>query len=138
MNNIVEEYNLCQRLTGIHTGNGSCFNYSIKECNGACIGEETPEEYNERVERVLHKYSYENQNMIVIDRGRDIDEKSALLVENGQFKGIGYFNLNYQLNNLDIIKSIITPMRSDRDSQHIIQSYLRRNKNLKIVQINNT
>ncbi|MFD0975932.1 exonuclease domain-containing protein [Salinimicrobium gaetbulicola] len=135
LNNIVEEYNLCQRLTGIHTGNGSCFNYSIKECNGACIGEETPEEYNERVERVLLKYSYENQNMIVIDRGRDIDEKSALLVENGQFKGIGYFNLNYQLNNLDIIKSIITPMRSDRDSQHIIQSYLRKNNRLKVIKL---
>lgn len=133
LNSIVEEYNLCQRLTGIHTGNGSCFNYSIKECNGACIGQESPDIYNERVDQVLEKYSYENQNMIVIGRGRDIDEKSALLVEDGQFKGIGYFNLNYQLNNMEIIKSIITPMKSDRDAQHIIQNYLRKNNKLKII-----
>lgn len=132
---IVEEHNLCQRLTGIHAGNGSCFKYSIKECNGACIGEEPVEAYNARVEEVIRKYSYENQNMLVIDRGRDVDEKSALLVEEGKFKGIGYFNLNYQLNNMDIIKSIITPMKSDRDAQHIIQSYLRKNNRVRIIKL---
>jgi DNA polymerase III subunit epsilon len=135
LNHIIAEYKLCQRLTGIHTGNGSCFNYSIKECHGACIGEETLEEYNDRVHQVLQKYSYENQNMLVIDRGRDVDEKSALLVEEGKFKGIGYFNLNHQLNNLEIIKSIITPMNGDRDSQHIIQNYLRKNNRLKVINL---
>jgi len=64
-----------------------------------------------------------------------VDEKSALLVEEGEFRGIGYFNLNYQLNNLDIVRSIITPMRNDRDARHIIQNYLRRNKKLKIIQL---
>lgn len=71
--------------------------------------------------------------MLVIDKGRDIDEKSALLIEEGEFKGFGYFNLNYQSNNIEIIRSIITPMNNDRDAQHIIQSYLRKNKRLKIV-----
>lgn len=135
LNDIVAEYKLCQRMTGIHTGNGSCFNHSIQECNGACVGQESYQEYNLRVQQVLQKYSYENQNMLVIDRGRDVDEKSALLVEEGKFKGIGYFNLNYQLNNLDIIKSIITPMEGDKDSQHIIQNYLRKNNRLKVINL---
>ena len=73
--------------------------------------------------------------MIVIDRGREISEKSALLIENGEFKGVGYFDLNHQISNLDIIKSLITPMENNRDAQHIIQSYMRRNKKLKIVQL---
>ncbi len=135
LNEIVSSYNLCQRYTGLYSGNGACFNYSIQECNGACAEKETPEDYNQRVEEVIVRYSYENKNMLVIDRGRDIDEKSALLVEEGEFKGIGYFNLNYQLNNIDIIKSIITPMKSDRDAQHIIQSYLRKNNKLKIIEL---
>ncbi|GAB2776342.1 exonuclease domain-containing protein [Salinimicrobium soli] len=135
MNSLLEEYSLCQRLTGIHTGSGSCFNYSIKECNGACIGEESPIDYNQRVHEILEKYSYENQNMIIVDRGRDIHERSALLVEEGEFKGIGFFDLNHQLNNLEIIKSIITPMKSDRDAQHIIQSYLRKNNRVKIIKL---
>ena len=32
--------------------------------------------------------------MVIIDKGRDIDERSAIYVENGVFKGIGFFNLN--------------------------------------------
>lgn len=135
LNEIVSTYNLCQRYTGLYSGNGTCFNYSIQECNGACAEKESPEDYNQRVEEVIARYSYENKNMLVIDRGRDIDEKSALLVEEGEFKGIGYFNLNYQLNNIGIIKSIITPMKSDRDAQHIIQSYLRKNNKLKIIEL---
>lgn len=135
LTSIVEEYELCQRHTGLYSGEGSCFRYDIKECRGACLEKEKASDYNERVSRAIERYNYENQNMLVIDRGRDIDEKSALLVEEGKFKGIGYFNLNHQLNNLEIVKSIITPMDSDRDTQHIIQNYLRKNKKLKIIQI---
>ena len=133
LENIIQEYNLCQKYTGSSPSSGSCFDFSIKECHGACVGEETALQYNERVKQMLEKYNYENQNMLVIGRGRDLDEKSALLVEEGQFKGIGYFNLNYQLNNMEIIKSIITPMKSDRDAEHIIQNYLRKNNRLKII-----
>ena len=71
--------------------------------------------------------------MIVIDRGREIEERSAILIENGVFAGYGFFDLNYQLNNIKILKSIITPMENNRHTQHIIQSYLRKNKRLKIL-----
>jgi len=135
LENILQEFELCQSYTGLYTGTGGCFNSGIKKCHGACIGEEHVIEYNERVNQVLQKHSYENQNMLVIDRGREIDEKSALLVEEGQFKGIGYFNLNYQLNNREIINSIITPMENSRDAQQIIQSYLRKNKRLKVIML---
>tara|TARA_R100001369_G_scaffold26921_1_gene48611 strand:- start:6110 stop:7483 length:1374 start_codon:yes stop_codon:yes gene_type:complete len=134
LHNIIEKHHLCQKLTGLHIGKGSCFSYTIKSCKGACLNIETPEEYNLRIQEVIALYSFQNQNMLVIDRGRDIDEKSALLVEEGVFKGIGFFNLNHQMNNLDIVRSIITPMTNDRDAQHIIQSYLRKNNKLKIIQ----
>lgn len=131
----VEQYEICQRLCGLQKGSSNCFNYSIKSCFGACVEEESPEAYNERVLELIEQHTYTNQNMIVIDRGREIDEKSALLVEEGKFKGVGYFNLNHQINNIGIVRSIITPMKNDRDSQHIIQSYIRRNKRLKIIQL---
>lgn len=134
LENIVESHQLCQRYTGLHSGTGNCFSYTIKSCKGACIEVETPAEYNLRVMEMIDKHSFVDQNMLVIDRGREVDEKSALLVEEGEFKGIGYFNLNHQLNNIDIARSIITPMNNDRDARHIIQSYLRKNKRLKIIQ----
>ncbi len=135
LQNIVESFQLCEKLTGLQNGKGTCFSYTIKSCKGACIKAETPLEYNSRVTEMIEKYSYRDANMLVIDRGRDLGEKSALLVEEGEFKGIGYFNLNYQLNNIDIVRSIITPMKNDRDTRHIIQNYLRRNNRLKIIQL---
>ncbi len=131
----VVEHELCERLAGLHGGTGNCFAYTIKSCHGACIEDESAEAYNERAKQLIRKYSYENQNMLLIGRGREVDEKSALLIEDGKFKGIGYFNLNHQVNNLDIIRSIITPMENNRDAEHIIQSFLRKKHNFKIIQL---
>ena len=132
----IEEYGLCQKLTGLYPSKTSCFNYTIKACNGACIQKESPEDYNLRVKQLITKNSYESQNMVVIDRGRFIEERSVIYIENGIFKGLGFFDLNYQITNLEVLESLITPMESNRDTQHIIQSYLRRNKNLKIIPLN--
>ncbi|MEN3324580.1 exonuclease domain-containing protein [Mariniflexile soesokkakense] len=129
----VEDYKLCQKLTGLYKTKTSCFNYDIKTCDGACIEKEPAESYNKRVEALINKNSYKNKNMVVIDKGRDIDERSAILIENGVFKGLGFFNLNYQINNIEVLESIITPMKNNRDTQHIIQTYLRKNNRVKII-----
>lgn len=132
---ITEENQLCQNLTGLNNSDKACFNYAIKECYGACIGKESIEEYNDRIKVFLERFSYENQNMIIIDRGREIEERSVILIENGIYKGYGFYNLNYQINNPEILKSIINPMHNNRDAQHIIHNYLRKNKVLKIVNL---
>jgi len=132
---LTEKFGLCQKLTGLHQTTGNCFLYGIKECNGACIQQESPEEYNQRVQQFLTEYSYANKHMLIIDKGRDLDERSVILIENGVYKGFGFYSLNYQINNMDILKSIISPMKNDRDSQHIIQTYLKRNKVIKVLKL---
>jgi DNA polymerase-3 subunit epsilon len=67
---ITSHYNLCQKLTGLYVSKTNCFQYNIKECDGACIGEISPEEYNARVQGFIDKNSFENQNMVLVDRGR--------------------------------------------------------------------
>jgi len=133
MFSMVEEYQLCQKLTGIYNTKTSCFKYDIKECAGACIQKEAPEDYNKRVEALINKNCYKNKNMVIIDRGREIDERSAILIESGVFKGLGFFNLNYQINNIEVLESIITKMENNRDTQHIIQNYVRKNNRLKVI-----
>ncbi|MHA7945003.1 exonuclease domain-containing protein [Formosa sp. 3Alg 14/1] len=133
----VEAYNLCLQLTGLSTVNieKPCFNYGLKTCHGACVTEESPEEYNLRVQELIEKNSYVHKNMIIVDRGREIEERSAIYIKDGQFVGLGFFNLNYQISNIKVLESIITKMENNRDSQHIIQSYLRSHKKLKIIQL---
>jgi DNA polymerase-3 subunit epsilon len=130
---ITEKYNLCQKLNGLYETQNGCFQYKIKECKGACLGKETPEEYNERVEEFINEMTFENNNMVIIDRGRSINERSAVLIENGIYKGYCFYDLNYQINTIEVLKNIIIPMQNNRDTRTIIQSYLRKNKVLKVM-----
>ncbi len=130
---ITEKYNLCQKLNGLYETQNGCFQHKINECNGACLSIETPEVYNERVEEFLNEMSFNNQNRIIVDRGRKINERSAVLIENGIYKGYCFFDLNYQITNMEVFKTILIPMQNNRDTRTIIQSYLRKNKVLKII-----
>ena len=130
---ITSHYNLCQKLTGLYVSKTNCFQYNIKECDGACVGEISPEEYNARVQGFIDKNSFENQNMVLVDRGRTINERSAVLIENGIYKGYAFYDLNYQINNIEILKNIIIPMQNNRDTRNIIQGHVRKSKTLKIV-----
>ena len=135
INRIVENYDLCNKLCGIDKTKSSCFNYGIETCYGACIGKESAVLYNKRVQEVIDENTYDNKNMMLIDKGRDVDEKSVILIKDGIFKGIGFFDLNHQINNQNILESLITPMENNRDTQHIIQSHMRKNKRLKIIEL---
>jgi len=130
---MTEEYELCQKLTGLYTTKTNCFNYTIKTCKGACINKETNELYNNRATKLITKNSFESQSFLIIDKGREIDERCAILIENGIFKGFTFYNLNFQVNNIEVLRSLITPMQNNRDVQHIIKNYLRKNKKLKII-----
>jgi len=131
---IVEQYKLCQKVNGMDVSEKeNCFPYELQNCNGACMGEESPEDYNIRVMEFISQNTFTNQTMAVIDRGRAIDERSVILIENGIYKGYAFFNLNYQVHKLDILKNIIVPMEDNRDVRKLIQSYMRKKKGLKIV-----
>lgn len=130
---ITDKYKLCQKLTGLYVTKKECFQYKIKECDGACIGEITPEEYNARVQNFITDYSFENKNMILVDRGRTLNERSAVLIENGVYKGYAFYDLNYQITNIEILKNILIPMQNNRDAKSIIQNYMRKNKSLKVI-----
>ena len=129
---ISADYHLCQKLTGLYETKSECFQYKIKECDGACTGKISAGEYNSRVQEFINKHSFENQNMVLIDRGRTINERSAILIENGIYKGYAFYDLNYQINNIEILKKIIIPMQNNRDTRNIIQSHIRKSKTLKI------
>ncbi|MFT4801277.1 MAG: DNA polymerase-3 subunit epsilon [Flavobacteriaceae bacterium] len=132
---ITDEFNLCQKLNHLEKTEGGCFNHGLKMCHGACIDLETPVDYNTRVQKFIDKSRYEFEDMLLIDKGRSIQEHSVILIKNGTYRGYGFFNLNFQINNPEVLKSIINPMENNRDTQHIIQGYLRKYKVQKILKL---
>ena len=39
---LIDEYNLCQKLCGLYSSSGGCFDHHMGICNGACVGKEMP------------------------------------------------------------------------------------------------
>ncbi|WP_456377858.1 exonuclease domain-containing protein [Lutibacter sp.] len=77
--------------------------------------------------------NFSNENLLIIDKGRTIGEKSVLLIENNEFKGFCYTDLSYQIHNLDILKTLISPMENSIYNRNIIKKYLQKNKVEKLI-----
>ncbi|WP_435622627.1 exonuclease domain-containing protein [Flagellimonas sp.] len=113
----------------------SARNFINKMSNGSMSnGENLPDE-NDKWEVVFEKYSLYDKNVALFDKGREIGESSFILVKEGQLKGYGYAELNNQMNNIHILESLLTPMQSDENTTFIIESYLRKNHRLKILEL---
>jgi len=135
LKHISDQYGLCEKYTGAHTEKGNCRKYDFDDCAGACVGEEDFETYNLRVREIISKFTMHNKNMLVIGRGRDVNEKSVVLIEYGIFKGYAYYKLNHQIGNREILDAILIPMEDNKDAKHIIQTQLRKDRKLKIIDI---
>lgn len=126
---LIEEFNLCQHRCGDKTGMGHCFNYEIGSCLGACAGEEPVDIYNSRVEEAIaYLQRVVKDNFFIIDQGRDGDEKSVVMVEEGQVTGFGYFDGGTAYSTPGDLKEIIRPISRSRDAQRIVHWYIKENK----------
>jgi DNA polymerase III subunit epsilon len=130
---LIESLNLCQKLSGLYETPGSCFHYQVGMCKGACCERELPEEYNLRASRVLDEFSFGKSNFLIIDRGRDNNERSAVKIIAGKYFGWGWFNINDLGFGMEPVHDCIKPAQDNRDVQSIIKGYIKRNRVEKIV-----
>ncbi len=122
MFSIIDEYELCPKYCGIQTSNGACFDYHVKKCRGICAGTEGIKKYNKRVEKALNGLQSTQETRLIIDEGRTWNEKSVVVVENGIYRGFGYFDATEEIDSIDKAKTIITPFRHTADVQRILSS----------------
>lgn len=125
---LIDQYNLCQKLCGLYDSPSACFHYQIGECNGACNGEEPAEVYNKRVINALKEYKLNKKNILIIDKGRQADEKSVIKVEHGKYIGYGYVDFNTISNDITELHDCITQYDDNQDIQTIIRKYLSNNR----------
>ncbi|NYJ27085.1 exonuclease domain-containing protein [Allomuricauda sp. ARW1Y1] len=120
LNKINEEFELCPSSLG----------------EEVCMSEQNKgiaENCNEKVRAAFEKYSIQNKDIALTDRGRQTGERSFILIKNGRLQGFGFVDLNHQINNIHILESIMTPMKSDENTTFIVEAYLRKNNRLKTI-----
>ncbi|AEA45996.1 3'-5' exonuclease family protein [Fluviicola taffensis] len=127
---LVDEFQLCQKLVGLEKSSGSCFGYQIKKCHGACVGAETSESYNLRIQALINQLTFDDDNLFLVENGRDKREKSVVWIENGSYRGFGfvpYFALKQPHRNW---LRFIDMHPEDKDARTILRYYTRKNVEL--------
>lgn len=78
---------------------------------------------------------FKGKDILLIDTGRELGEHSVVLLKDGIFKGLGFYELNHQINNIKILEHVITPMAASGTIRDIIQTYIDK-KDIRVVELN--
>lgn len=90
--------------------------------------------YNKTVTSLFEKYNIDYNNVLIIYKGRKVDEKSAVVIQQGKLIGYCYFDLNYQINSPERLAANVTPITFNRNNRNIILNYLNKKVGYKLIQ----
>lgn len=121
---MVDEFSLCQKLSGLYSSPNACFHHQIGQCKGACIGEEPADLYNERVEKAIASQTLGNRSFVLVDQGRNADERSFVKVVNGKIEGFGYFNPEFIDNSIDLLNETLIPCGNHREAVMAVRGFM--------------
>lgn len=133
LNYVVSELGLCEKYCGLDKSEKSCFKYHLKQCKGACMQQETAEEYNERAVLALDLMgvSFE-EDFFILDAGRTHEEQSVVLIQDGEYKGFGYIDKEDIATHEDLFE-VIKEYQSNPETKKIVARYL--SDNLKVKKV---
>jgi DNA polymerase-3 subunit epsilon len=120
---MINEHTLCEKLCFIQKNRSACTAHEIGNCHGACLGQEHPYSYNTRVKAAIIHLKATLPSFAIIDTGRDEDEQSCLLVEEGKFYGMGYISFHTDVSDLEHLKSCITRYPSNDYILNMVMDY---------------
>lgn len=126
----VLEYNLCQKLSGLYESSTGCFNYSIKECLGACVQKESPADYNERANDLINKLNFNQKSFLILDKGITKTDFGFVCIIDGIYKGYGNMPKYLLKKDNENYKKFLKKQESNRDFKSIINMQLNNNVDL--------
>ena len=89
--------------------------------------------FNFKKRKKLIEEDFNSDNMLLIDKGRIVEENAVILVEENQVLGYTFTNLAFQENQLDILKKMMTPIENKILAKTIVKNHLRTKTVSKIV-----
>lgn len=124
LRNFGQQFNLCPKLCSIQKNINPCLGKDDLQCLGACEGKESPEIYNARVKLFLNTLLQEAQNYLIIDDGRNRLESSCIVMEKGNFYGMGYLSKTQIPTKLEEAKSLVTPYPSYKFIEKVLSDFI--------------
>ena len=129
----VKENELCPKLSGLQTAKGPCYAHQSGTCQGACKGKESAEKYNQRIGLLVESFASQGDTVAIIGRGRDVTEKSLVLVECGVYLGFGFCNQDVPITDLQVAKQYIGGTKENRIAQNLVHSVIQTPKGYELI-----
>lgn len=92
-----------------------------------------PHLYNGKVKKALEALDEQLPTFAVLDDGKKPDEQLCLLVERGNFWGMGYLPASQQINSIDEVKSFLQPYADNDTIRNSIYSFVEQHPSKKIM-----
>ncbi|MDX2046433.1 MAG: exonuclease domain-containing protein [Chitinophagaceae bacterium] len=105
---LVKQFGLCPKLCFLQTDDDTCIGIKEKYCSGACEHKEAVHEYNKKVEQALQHLKEQQPSFILLDNGRNENEKSCVVMKDGRFFGMGYVPGDFSFSHFDQLNGYIT------------------------------
>ena len=126
---LCEEFQLCPKFMGIQKAKEKCVNMPLSPCRGICLGGEKILEYNFRAEKAWATLKSSSDTYVVIENGRNRDEKSFVLVIEGIYQGFGYYDNSQQFSSLEEIRETTIPRKHTYHTGQILNKFKKKYPN---------
>ncbi len=80
-------------------------------------------------------YPLKGRDLLLMDRGRSEGEHSAIWLQDARVRGMGYFSLNHQINNIHILETLLTPLDPYEGALDLVSAYTEARPIRKAVQL---
>lgn len=132
---LMADFDLCPKLCFLQKNNEVCTGITNKHCNGACEGKESAADYNQRIIKAIEYIQINMPIILICDEGREADEQSLILMEEGQFYGIGYVKEAIEETDIKVLKGLLTPIIGNEYIKNLIFQFANLNPE-KLIQLN--
>ena len=125
---LCEQYRLCAKYCHLQEGVSSCSHFRLSSCDGICRDLESPDDYNNKVEKAIEFLKTGQEDFVIKEKGRNKDEDAVILFTNGQYNGYGFIAKDFSISSREDILAHINSQQNTAEAQRMIQSYLIHNK----------
>lgn len=133
---ICETFKLCPRFCTLQSNSERCSHYRIKNCEGICNGSENVEDYNLKVSAAIQSLKENKTTFAIQGKGRSNGEIAFALVQEGQYKGFGFFDRSEAICTIDDYEPFLKMQQSSYHTHAIIRSHLKINGGKNVVYFN--
>jgi DNA polymerase-3 subunit epsilon len=77
----------------------------------------------------------QGKQLLLVDKGRNKGERAAIWLQDKEVRGMGYYDLNHQINNIHILENLLTPISDSKGALEVVIDYLNKKPILKAIEL---